>query len=267
MLKIKFYVKFKKKGECMFNNMNNQFDNNTKENTNIEQNNYPNDANIKPIMYKNENNMSQIMLRRILYLIIFILVVVIVILIIKKRPVVSTTKEEELNKTVSDYEEIIKTLGKEKYYQAINIYGDIILDTKLICGNMSKDTLVDNYYMKSQSTKFQTYKDLNNYIHSIFYGDIISSIITNNRFKNYNGILYCVSETRGKNAKYQGLEEMIIDSISNEKIEYTAKEKYLSDDENVSCQENCATTIKENKFTIEKKDNRWYVTVFTLPYL
>ena len=42
----------------MFNNMNNQFDNNTKENTNIEQNNYPNDANIKPIMYKNENNMS-----------------------------------------------------------------------------------------------------------------------------------------------------------------------------------------------------------------
>ena len=52
MLKIKFYVKFKKKGECMFNNMNNQFDNNTKENTNVEQNNYPNDANIKPIMYK-----------------------------------------------------------------------------------------------------------------------------------------------------------------------------------------------------------------------
>ena len=31
----------------MFNNMNNQFDNNTKENTNVEQNNYPNDANIK----------------------------------------------------------------------------------------------------------------------------------------------------------------------------------------------------------------------------
>lgn len=257
----------------MNNNINNQFGNNANQNNNnsssesIRENNYNNEVNIKPIMYKNENDMSQIMLRRVLYFIILCLIVVIVILILKKRPMVSTTKEEELKQTVKDYSETIKTLGIEKYYQAIDIYGDVILNTKLICGNMDKSTLTDNYYMKSQSIKFQTYQDLENYIHSIFYGNLIDSIITSNRFKNYNGYLYCVSETRSPNAKYKGLKEIIVDNITSAKIEYTLKEEYLSAEEKENCIENCQTTIKENKFTIEKKNDRWYITVFTLPYL
>lgn len=234
-------------------------------NENLNQNNT--DNNIKPIMYKNENDMSQITLRKVLYGVIFILIVVIVILILKKQPIVSTSKEEELEQKVNNYKVTIEELGKEAYYKARDVYGDFILDTKRLCGNLSKDTLVDNYYMKSMNSKFATYTDLSDYVKNYFYGNIVSTILTTNRFKNYSGYLYCVNEARGKNIRYIGVDSITLVNGNEERMEYKIKEKYFDASESLDCIDNCNYLYKENSFVIEKKDNRWLVTEFIFPYL
>jgi len=235
------------------NNVNNNLNNNE-------------NINIKPIMYKNENDMSQITLRRILYAVILILVIVIIILLFKKRPIVSTTKEQELQTKLDNYKTVLVEFGKESYYKARDVYGDIVLDTERICGSLDPNTLVDNYYMKATNSKFLTYPALKEYIGNYFYGNIINSIITVNRFKNYGGSLYCIAQDRSKNNRYIGVESIELSSFELDKLEYNVKEKYFADNESLDCLDNCQYEIKENKFVLEKKDNRWLVVEFILPY-
>lgn len=252
--------------------MNLKFLNN--KNNNEQNNNIPNDSNlnnndnatIRPVMYKNENDMSRITYIRVLYVVIFILLIIVLILFFKKRPVTSTSREEELSNNLKDYQEVIIKLGEESYYKAKDIYGDFILDTSIICGNMSSSTLIDNYYMKSENPKFTTLSELTNYVKNYFYGNIVNNLITNTDFKNYQGNLYCSSKHRNKNIRYIGLDTITLDNFTLDKIEYTVKEKYFAEEEDINCIENCNYVYKENKFIIEKKENRWLVTEFTIPY-
>lgn len=244
---------------------NNNSNQNNLPNQNINLNNNDNGS-INPIMYKNENDMSKITYIRALYVIIAILVIAVVILILKKRPITSTAKENELTKDLTNYKEVITKLGVESYYKAKDIYGDFILDTSRICGTMDTSTLIDNYYMKSTNPKFTTYTDLINYVRTYFYGNIVNNLVTSTDFKNYQGHLYCSSKHRNKNTRYINLESITLDNFALDKLEYTVKEKYFSDTEDINCTENCNYIYKENKFIIEKKDNRWLVTEFTIPY-
>lgn len=228
----------------------------------------PKNNHIKLGMYKNENDMSNIVFKRTMYVIVAILVIIIIILIIKRKPskVVCPCDNELFTSKLEVAESINKDLGLEMYYKARDIYGDIALDTTRICGEMSNDTLVDSYFMASASSKFQTYTELASYIRSNFYGVPASTLLTSNKFKNYGGKLYCVKESRVKNIRYIGVEDFKVEDISASKITYKVKEKYFADNESIDCLENCNYIYKENVFIIEKKDNRWLVSDFTLPY-
>lgn len=230
-------------------------------------NNIPN-SNIKMGMYKNENDMSQITLRRILYVIIFILVVVIVILLIKGKPK-ELICENENEVFVADYNLAKQTnieLGKEMYYNAKDAYSSFILDTNIICGTLDKATTVDNYFMKSTNTKFTTYPELESYVKSYFYGDLVTILLSPNKFKNVGGSLYCVEESRAKNVRYIGAESINLINREANRMEYKVKEKYFATGENLDCLSNCNYEYKENLFVVEKKDERWLVTEFVLPY-
>lgn len=228
----------------------------------------PKNSNIKLGMYKNENDMSNIVFKRVMYTIVAILIIIIIILILKRKPnkVACPCDNELFTSKLEVAENINKDLGLEMYYKARDIYGDVALDTSRICGTMSNDTLVDSYFMASTSPKFQTYTELASYIRSYFYGTPASTLLTANKFKNYGGKLYCVKESRVKNIRYIGVEDFKVEDVSASKITYKVKEKYFADNESVDCLENCNYTYKENIFVLEKKDNRWLVSDFTLPY-
>lgn len=232
----------------------------------------PNDgkkpSNIKTGMYKNENDMSQIVLRRILYLVILVLVVVIIILIVKRQP--EEVKCPCDNQTFIDKldvsQNINKELGLEMYYKVRSVYEDFALDTSRICGNMSNTTLVDNYFMKSTSTKFTTYIELANYVRNYFYNTPANTLLSNNMFKNKDGHLYCVYSTKKKNPTYIEMEELKLEDISANKLTYKVKEKYFAERESTDCVENCNYEYKENIFILEKVNGRWLASDFTLPY-
>lgn len=259
-----------------FNNMNNMNNmnnnmmnlNNNSNNTANEEVVTPKNKNIKLGMYKNENDMSNIVFKRVMYLIIFILLVIIVVLVMKKRPstVNCPCDNEMFTSKLEVAETLNKELGLEMYYKARDVYGDFALDTSRICGAMSNTTLVDNYFMRSESPKFTTYTELANYVRSYFYGSPASVLLSSNKFKNYGGKLYCVKESRVKNVKYIGLDNIVLEDVSANKLTFKVKEKYFGETESIDCLENCVYDYKENVFIIEKKDDRWLVSDFTLPY-
>jgi len=248
--------------------MNNQDNLNQNDFNQLNQNNNPeqNDINIRPDLYKYPNKISDGMFKMILYGVIVILVIVIIFLIVSRpKPKECPCDEIEFQNKLEVSEKLNIELGKEMYYKARSVYSDFAFGTSYICDPLGTE-VKDNVYYKSGNPKFKTYTDLSNYVKDTFYGNLVNTLISQNTYKSYDGNLYCVKSNRTKNIYYIDMEEITLVSSESTKLEFSVKEKYFAQDENIECVDNCKYDYKENKFIIEKKDGRFLVTEFTFPY-
>lgn len=148
-------------------------------------------------------------------------------------------------------------LGKEKYEVANNCYwsgveanyGDVIYDI---------DESGNPYYMITNIDE----------IKSILINNAFSDFCNEKRIKEKNGKYYIVAAGRGSDISYLG-NELKVDNITENKIEFTSIEKYCANEADWGMYSDASEvkdiTTKEYKFVIVKEDNSWKIDEFTLP--
>lgn len=191
-------------------------------------------------------------------------------------------KQPELE-VVSDTEAL--TLGKDLYDKATEIYSTWVLTP--YCGYGSNELYNhEGVNIGGQSgylyyeSMFNNIDELREYLLKYLSQDIVNSKVPKNVLENqegiadyiiYNNKLYCRQDAgKGWLFSYLGKYDIKVNSKESNKISYTITSYYTKNEDKCSRYDNfwsCDKSDTENKdtnFTIEKINDKWIVTDYTL---
>ena len=158
------------------------------------------------------------------------------------------TKIED-NSSISDKE--AKSIGDSLYTKALSYYwGDVETNGNTIQDGMYMEISNISDVKNTFSTQgFKQYMETNGFVQEI------------------DGKYYRVAADRGGDISYLGREELKIESTDENKIVFTATEKYAANEDDWGREEYEVTDItrKNNKFIIVKENGEWKVEDFTMP--
>lgn len=148
------------------------------------------------------------------------------------------------------------TIGNEMYKKAKNCYW-----------NGVKYSENSSYDIDKNGSSYYKITNINE-IKSVLVDEAFSDFLNKKLIKEKDGEYYIVAADRGGDISYLD-NELKIDSITENKIEFTSIEKYCANEEDYGVY-NSSNDVKdiitkEYKFVLVKESGKWKVSGFTLP--
>lgn len=134
---------------------------------------------------------------------------------------------------------------------------------------------IHDYYFMDGSSDDSIIDNENEYYRIENYDEITTNLttsalqtLTNDRgIITKNGKYYILDLARGTNIYYLGNDGFEVKSITNDRLEFIVKEKYLTNSDDVGKEASEITDFEyqNNPFVLVKEDGKWKVDEFTLP--